>query len=77
MPGSARGADGQTIHDNQFVKLQKELSMKAAMNIDMPMAKGIVDQEFLEKNNVVQKRRAVNPLGNFWKQNLNQIFKDF
>ena len=51
--------------------------MKAAMNIDMPMAKGIVDQEFLEKNNVVQKRRAVNPLGNFWKQNLNQIFKDF
>ena len=53
------------------------MSMKVAMNIDMPMAKGIVDQEFLEKNNVVQNRRAVNPLGNFWQQNLNQIFKDF
>ena len=74
------GIDGDrkhTYHDNQFVKLQKQMSMKAAMNIDMPMAKGIVDQEFLESHNVVQNRRAADPLGNFWKQNLNQIFKDF
>ena len=41
------------------------------------MAKGIVDEAFLEKNRVVTKRKNVNPLGNFWQQNLNQIFKDF
>ena len=44
--------------------------MQMAMNSNMPMAKGIVDADFLEKNNVVQKRRAGNPLGNFWQQNL-------
>lgn len=47
------------------------------MNIDMPMAKGIVNEAFLEKNRVVAKRKKVNPLGNFWQQNLDQIFKDF
>ena len=51
--------------------------MQAAMNIDMPMAKGIVDSAFLENNNVVKNRKAVNPLGNFWQQNLDEIFKDF
>ena len=40
--------------------------MQAAMNMDMPMAKGIVDNEFLENNNVVKNRKAVNPTGNFW-----------
>ena len=44
--------------------------MQAALNMNMPMAKGIVDEAFLEKNNVVQKRKKVNPLGNFWAQNL-------
>ena len=66
-----------TIHDNKFIQLQKEVAMQAAMNSNMPMAKGIVDTAFLEKNRVVKKRKAVNPLGNFWKQNLDQIFKDF
>ena len=47
------------------------------MNINMPMAKGIVDEAFLEKNKVVTKRKGVQPLGNFWNQNLDQIFKDF
>ena len=47
------------------------------MNINLPMAKGIVDEAFLEKNRVVAKRKNVNPLGNFWQQNLNHIFKDF
>ena len=51
--------------------------MQAAMNIDMPMAKGIVTDAFMEKNNLVTKRKGVNPLGNFWNQNLDQIFKDF
>ena len=51
--------------------------MQIAMNADMPMAKGIVDAEFLEKNNVVKKRKAGNPLGNFWQQNIDSIFKDF
>lgn len=53
------------------------MAMQAAMNVDMPMAKGIVDDAFMEKNNVVTKRKAVNPLGNFWRQNLDLIFKDF
>jgi len=47
------------------------------MNINMPMAKGIVDDAFLEKNKLVPKRKKVNPLGNFWSHNLDQIFKDF
>jgi len=51
--------------------------MQAAMNIDMPMAKGIVDSEFLSKNKVVTNRKAVNPLGNFWNKNLEDIFKNF
>lgn len=51
--------------------------MQIAMNTNMPMAKGIVDEKFLENNNVVQKRKAGNPLGNFWQQNIDSIFKDF
>ena len=51
--------------------------MQAVMNADMPMAKGIVDDAFMEKNRVVTKRKQANPLGNFWTQNLDQIFKDF
>ena len=65
------------INDNQFVRLQKEKAMQAVMNADMPMAKGIVDDAFMEKNRVVAKRKQANPLGNFWTQNLDQIFKDF
>lgn len=66
------------IHGNHFVKIQKEKAMQVAMNSNMlPSAKGIVDDAFLEKNRVVPKRRKVNPLGNFWQQNLDQIFKDF
>ena len=44
--------------------------MQAAMNSNMPMAKGIVDDAFIEKNRLVPKRRKVNPLGDFWAQNL-------
>lgn len=52
--------------------------MQAAMNIDMPMAKGIVDEAFMENHPmVVQNRKAVNPLGNFWNANIDEIFKDF
>ena len=51
--------------------------MQAAMNIDMPMAKGIVDEAFMENHRVVQNRKAVNPLGNFWNSNLDEIFKGF
>ena len=36
------------------------------MNINMPMVKGIVDTAFLENNRVVQNRKSVNPLGNYW-----------
>jgi hypothetical protein len=43
------------------------MAMQAAMNVDMPMAKGIVDDAFMEKNKVVSKRKNVNPLGNFWR----------
>ena len=46
-------ANTQTIDDNRFVKLQKQVAMQAAMNINMPMATGIVNDAFLEKNNVV------------------------
>jgi len=70
-------AFSKDINENQFVKLQKVRALEAAMNINMPMAKGIVDEAFLEKNRVVPKRKSVNPLGNFWHQNLDQIFKDF
>lgn len=51
--------------------------MQAAMNMDMPMAKGIVDADFMEKNRVVQFRTAKNPLGNFQNYILDEIFKDF
>jgi hypothetical protein len=44
--------------------------MQAALNINMPMAKGIVDDAFMEKNRVVNQRKKVNPLGNYWQQNL-------
>ena len=64
--GPSEGKASQSINDNMFVQLQKEVAMKVAMSIDLPMAKGIVDEEFLEKNKVVNNRRAVNPLGNFW-----------
>ena len=68
---------GLEVNDNHFVKLQKEKAMQAVMNADMPMAKGIVDDAFMEKNKLVTKRQKKNPLGNFWTQNLDQIFKDF
>ena len=76
VPGG-QGDGLQTINDNEFVKLQRKLSMQAAMNMDMPMAKGIVDSAFLENHRVVQKRKGCDPLGNFWNQNLDAIFKDF
>lgn len=57
--------------------MQREKAMQAAMNIDMPAAKGIVNDAFLEKNRLVPKRRKVNPLGNFSNYILDQIFKDF
>ena len=70
-------ANMQTIDDNNFVKLQKQVAMQAAMNINMPMATGIVNDAFLEKNNVVKNRKGINPLGNFWNHYLDEIFKDF
>ena len=51
--------------------------MQAALNINVPMATGIVNEAFIEKNRVVPKRKKVEPLGNFWSQNLDQILKDF
>ena len=52
--------------------------MEAAMNSKMPAIKTILDQEDLvKKYNLVHNRKNVSPLGNFWKQNLETIFKDF
>jgi len=51
--------------------------MQAAMNINMPMAKGIVDDAFMERNKVVSHRKKVDPLGNYWNQNLDRIFQNF
>jgi len=76
QPGVERKRDA-AFNNNTYVKLQKDMAMQAAMNIDMPMAKGIITDAFMEKNNLVTKRKGVNPLGNFWNQNLDQIFKDF
>ena len=51
--------------------------MKNVMNNDLPISKGIIDDAFLEKHKLVQRRQPKNPLGNFWKHNLNKVFKDF
>lgn len=56
--------------------MQQKMAFEAAMD-NMPMAKGIVNPAFLEKNRVVTNRKNASPLGNFWHQNIEDIFRDF
>ena len=54
------------------------LSRLDDQNTSQPLiSKGILDTNFLDKHKLVHRRQAKNPLGNFWKYNLNKIFKDF
>ena len=48
---------------SESIKLQKEVAMQAAMNIDMPMAKGIVDALEAVDVDIGQRKRRAMALG--------------
>ena len=64
---------------NQVVRRQKEMAMDAAMNINLPAARGIINPHNNSTANIkiAYQRKNASPLGNFWRRNLEDVFKDF
>ena len=55
------------------------MAMEAAMNINLPAARGIINPYNNSTANIkiAYQRKNVSPLGNFWRKNLEDVFKDF
>ena len=55
------------------------MAMEAAMNINLPAARGIINPHNNSTANIkiAYQRKNCSPLGNFWRKNLEDVFKDF
>ena len=55
------------------------MAMEAAMNINLPAARGIINPHNNSTANIKisYQRKNASPLGNFWRRNLEDVFKDF
>ena len=64
---------------NHVFQKKKEMQMEAAMNINLPAARGIINPHNNSTANIkiAYQRKNASPLGNFWRRNLEDVFKDF